>query len=100
MLQSKFKLHANLVCTALVALEEEPARFTGKTATGRAQQEEGERNRTDYAEPAISAEYNLRRDTRDKGVTSPDLPPALGDVDLPQTDANTTPEEGLEGPAA
>ncbi|MFJ1616659.1 transcriptional regulator [Streptomyces sp. NPDC088251] len=94
-----FEAHASLVRTALAALEEEEqARFAAKTATSRAQQEEAERKRTTYADQAISAKYKLRylrRDLRDDGATPPDLPPALGDVDLPEADTNTTPEERL-----
>ncbi|MFJ9680993.1 helix-turn-helix domain-containing protein [Streptomyces sp. NPDC101194] len=94
-----FELHASLVRTALAALEEEErARFAAKTATSRAQQEEAERKRTEYADQAISAKYSLRhlrRDIRDEGATPPDLPPALGDVDPPETEPNTTPEERL-----
>ncbi|WP_338671772.1 helix-turn-helix transcriptional regulator [Streptomyces sp. SCSIO 30461] len=94
-----FELHASLVRTALVALEEEErARFTAKTATSRAQQEEAERRRTEYGDQAISAKYNLRhlrRDIRDEGATPPDLPPVLGDVDPPAPDTDTTPEERL-----
>ncbi|WP_037642568.1 helix-turn-helix domain-containing protein [Streptomyces exfoliatus] len=94
-----FELHARLTRTALAALEEEErARFAAKTATSRAQQEEAERRRTEYADQAISAKYNLRhlrRDIRDEGATPPDLPPALGDVDPPETNPNTTPEERL-----
>lgn len=94
-----FEHHASLVRTALAALEEEErARFAAKTATSRAQQEEAERKRTKYADQAISAKYDLRhlrRDIRDEGATPPDLPPALGDVDVPEPDTNTTPEERL-----
>ncbi|MFJ1749948.1 transcriptional regulator [Streptomyces sp. NPDC088116] len=96
-----FEAHVSLVRTALAALEEEEqARFAAKTATSRAQKEEAERKRTAYADRAISAKYNLRylrRDLRDDGATPPDLPPALGDVDLPEsdTDANTTTEESF-----
>ncbi|MEU3528595.1 helix-turn-helix transcriptional regulator [Streptomyces sp. NPDC038707] len=92
-----FELHASLVRTALAALEEEDrARFAAKTATSRAQQEEAERKRTEYADQAISAKYSLRhlrRDLRDDGATPPDLPPALGDVDPPEPATNTTLEE-------
>ncbi|MFJ8138895.1 helix-turn-helix domain-containing protein [Streptomyces sp. NPDC096013] len=94
-----FEAHDNLVRTALAALEEaEQARFAAKTASNRAQQEEAERRRTKYSDEAISAKYKLRylrRDLRDEGATPPDLPPALGDVDLPEPDPNTTPEERL-----
>ncbi|MGV9424434.1 helix-turn-helix domain-containing protein [Streptomyces sp. NPDC003656] len=96
-----FELHASLVRTALAALEEEErARFAAKTATSRAQQEEAERKRTEYADQAISAKYNLRRlrrDIRDEGATPADLPPALGDVDPtePEPEPNTTSEERL-----
>ncbi|MBT2399394.1 helix-turn-helix domain-containing protein [Streptomyces sp. ISL-100] len=95
----EFELHASLVRTVLASLEEEErARFAAKTATSRAQQEEAERKRTEYADQAISAKYNLRhlrRELREEGVTPPDLPPALGDVDPPESDPNTTPEERL-----
>ncbi|MCM8555483.1 helix-turn-helix transcriptional regulator [Streptomyces sp. STCH 565 A] len=94
-----FELHASLVRTALAALEEEErARFAAKTATSRAQQEEAERKRTEYADQAISAKYSLRhlrRDIRDEGATPPDLPPALGDVDPPEPEPNTTSEERI-----
>ncbi|MFJ9868425.1 helix-turn-helix domain-containing protein [Streptomyces sp. NPDC101165] len=94
-----FELHASLVRTALAALEEEErARFAAKTATSRAQQEEAERKRTEYADQAISAKYSLRhlrRDIRDEGATPPDLPPALGDVDPPEPKPNTTSEERI-----
>ncbi|WP_236584631.1 helix-turn-helix domain-containing protein [Streptomyces sp. MBT53] len=94
-----FEVHSNLVRTALAALEEaEQARFAAKTASNRAQQEEAERRRTKYGDEAISAKYKLRylrRELRDEGATPPYLPPALGDVDLPETDPNTTPEERL-----
>jgi len=94
-----FEHHASLVHTALAALEEEDqARFAAKAATSRAQQEEAERKRSEYAEQAISAKYRLRylrRDIRDEGATPPDLPPALGDVELPEADTDTTPEERL-----
>ncbi len=92
-----FEVHNNLVRTALAALEEaEQARFAAKTVSNRAQQEEAERRRTKYSDEAISAKYKLRylrRDLRDEGATPPYLPPALADVDLPETDPNTTPEE-------
>ncbi|WP_019061649.1 helix-turn-helix domain-containing protein [Streptomyces prunicolor] len=92
-----FEVHSNLVRTALAALEEaEQARFAAKTVSNRAQQEEAERRRTKYSDEAISAKYKLRylrRDLRDEGATPPYLPPALADVDLPETDPNTTPEE-------
>ena len=94
-----FERHASLVQTALVALEEEEqARFAAKTATSRAQQEETERKRTKYADQAISAKYSLRhlrRELREEGATPPRLPPALGDVDPPEEEPNTTPEERL-----
>ncbi|MFB1042340.1 helix-turn-helix domain-containing protein [Streptomyces chrestomyceticus] len=94
-----FERHSSLVRTALAALEEEErARFTAKTATSRAQQEEAERRRSKYADHVISAKYNLRylrRDLRDEGATPPDLPPALGDVDPPEPDIDTTPDERL-----
>ncbi len=94
-----FELHASLVRTALAALdEEEQARFAARTATNRAQQEEAERRQTKYADEAISAKYNLRhlrRDIREEGATPPDLPPALGDVDPPEPDINSTTEEHL-----
>ncbi|WP_269855186.1 helix-turn-helix domain-containing protein [Streptomyces sp. RPT161] len=94
-----FELHASLVRTALACLEEEErARFTAKTATSRAQQEEAERKRTEYADQAISAKYNLRqlrREIREEGATPPELPPALGDVDVTESDTNTTPEKHL-----
>ncbi|MFC8078325.1 helix-turn-helix domain-containing protein [Streptomyces sp. NPDC057307] len=92
-----FEAHDNLVRTALAALEEaEQARFAAKTTSNRAQQDEAERRRTKYSDEAISAKYKLRylrRDLRDEGATPPYLPPALGDVDLPEPDPNTTPEE-------
>ncbi|GAB2835566.1 helix-turn-helix domain-containing protein [Streptomyces daliensis] len=96
-----FEFHASLVRTALAALEEEEqARFTAKTATGRAQQEEAERRRTKYADQAVTAKYELRRlraEIRDAGATPPDLPPALGDVDQTESstasDPDQTPEE-------
>lgn len=98
-LVADYELHASLVHTALAALEEEEsARFAARTATGRAQQEEAERRRTRYADEAISAKYTLRRlrrDIRKEGATPPALPPALGDVDPPEADPNTTPEERL-----
>ncbi|WP_241827061.1 helix-turn-helix domain-containing protein [Streptomyces graminilatus] len=94
-----FEAHASLVRTALAALEEEErAQFAAKTATNRAQQEEAERRRTKYADEAISAKYRLRylrRDIRDEGATPPYLPPGLGDVDPPEPEPNTTPEERL-----
>lgn len=98
-LVADFEAHASLVQTALAALdEEERARFAVKTATSRAQQEEAERKRTKYAGEAISAKYklrHLRRELREEGATPPHLPPALGDVDPPEADPNTTPEERL-----
>ncbi|MFF3276923.1 helix-turn-helix domain-containing protein [Streptomyces chrestomyceticus] len=94
-----FELHASLVRTALAALEEEErARFTARTATGRAQQEEAERKRSAYADQVISAKYRLRylrRDIRDAGATPPDLPTALGDVDPPDPETETTTEDCL-----
>ncbi|WBO65324.1 helix-turn-helix domain-containing protein [Streptomyces camelliae] len=94
-----FELHAGLVRTALAALEEEGrARFAAKTATSRAEREEAERQRANYADQAISAKYRLRylrRDLRQEGATPPDLPPALGDVDQPEPDTEATPEERL-----
>ncbi|MEV0484024.1 helix-turn-helix transcriptional regulator [Streptomyces sp. NPDC050508] len=94
-----FEVHDNLVRTALAALEEaEQARFAAKTASNRAQEEEAERRRTKYSDEAISAKYKLRylrRDLRDEGATPPPLPPALADVDPPEPDPNTTPEERL-----
>ncbi|MFI0772494.1 helix-turn-helix domain-containing protein [Streptomyces sp. NPDC021218] len=91
-----FEAHASLVSTALAALEEEErARFTAKTATSRAQQAEAERRRTAYADQAISAKYRLRylrRDLREEGATPPPLPPALGDVDPPESDTDTSEE--------
>ncbi|MFJ2905522.1 helix-turn-helix domain-containing protein [Streptomyces sp. NPDC087212] len=94
-----FEVHDNLVRTALAALEEaEQARFAAKTASNRAQEEEAERRRTKYSDEAISAKYKLRylrRDLRDEGATPPHLPPALADVDPPEPDPNTTPEERL-----
>ncbi|MER5848031.1 helix-turn-helix transcriptional regulator [Streptomyces sp. NPDC002012] len=92
-----FEIHASLVGTALAALdEEEQARFAAKTATSRAQQEEAERKRTEYADRAVSAKYNLRylrRDLLDDGAIPPDLPPALHDVDPPEWAPDTTTEE-------
>ncbi|MDX3277874.1 MULTISPECIES: helix-turn-helix domain-containing protein [Streptomyces] len=94
-----FERHASLVQTALAALEEEEqARFAAKTATSRAQQEEAERKRVKYADQAISAKYSLRHlrsDLREEGATPPRLPPALGGVDPPEEEPNTTPEERL-----
>jgi transcriptional regulator with XRE-family HTH domain len=94
-----FEHHASLVRTALAALdEEERARFTAKSATTRAQQEEAERKRAKYADQATSAKYTLRqlrRELREEGATPPGLPPALGDVDPPEPEPNTTPEERL-----
>ncbi len=93
-------LHASLVRTALAALEEEErARSVAKTATSRAEKEEAERQRTKYADQAISAKYRLRylrRDLREEGATPPHLPPALGDVDPPEpdTDPGGTPLKG------
>ncbi|WP_236065799.1 helix-turn-helix domain-containing protein [Streptomyces poriferorum] len=92
-----FEAHTSLVRTALAALdEEEQARFAAKTATSRAQQEEAERKRTEYADQAISAKYklrHLRRDLLDDGAIPPDLPPALHDVDPPEWAPDTTTEE-------
>ncbi|MGW0667842.1 helix-turn-helix domain-containing protein [Streptomyces sp. NPDC002746] len=92
-----FEIHASLVSTALAALdEEEQARFAAKTATSRAQQEEAERKRTEYADRAVSAKYKLRylrRDLLDDGAVPPDLPPALHDVDPPEWAPETTTEE-------
>ncbi|WP_329541080.1 helix-turn-helix domain-containing protein [Streptomyces sp. NBC_01220] len=92
-----FEAHTSLVRTALAALdEEEQARFAAKTATSRAQQEEAERKRTEYADQAISAKYklrHLRRDLLDDGAVPPDLPPALHDVDPPEWAPDTTTEE-------
>lgn len=93
-----FEHHASLTLTALALLEEEEqARFTTKTATGRAQQEEAERKRTGYADQLVSAKYelrHLRRRIREAGATPPDLSPVLGDVDPTENDS-TTPEERL-----
>lgn len=92
-----FEAHTSLVRTVLAALdEEEQARFAAKTATSRAQQEEAERKRTEYADQAISAKYklrHLRRDLLDDGAVPPDLPPALHDVDPPEWAPDTTTEE-------
>jgi transcriptional regulator with XRE-family HTH domain len=92
-----FEFHTRLVRTALAALEEEQrSRFAAKTATGREQREEAERLRTRYADQIISAKYelrNLRREIREEGATPPDLPPALSDVERPESDPNTTSEE-------
>ncbi|WAX79348.1 helix-turn-helix domain-containing protein [Streptomyces sp. KMM 9044] len=94
-----FEHHASLVRTALAALEEEErVRFAAKAATSRAQQEEAERKRIEYADQAISAKYtlrHLRRELREEGASPPDLPPALGDLDPPETKLNTTLEERL-----
>ncbi|MFF1645232.1 helix-turn-helix domain-containing protein [Streptomyces sp. NPDC058240] len=94
-----FEAHASLVSTALAALEEEEqARFAAKAATGRAQQEEAERKRSEYADQAISAKYrlrHLRRELREDGATPPDLPPALHDVDPPEWAPDTATEERL-----
>lgn len=94
-----FEHHASLVRTALAALEEEErAGFTAKTAASRAQREEAERKRTQYADQAISAKYTLRqlrRELREEGATPPDLPPALGDVDPSELETNPAPEERL-----
>ncbi|MFQ6148584.1 transcriptional regulator [Streptomyces seoulensis] len=93
-----FEAHASLVSTALAALEEEErARFETKTATSRTQQDEAERQRAKYADQAISAKYrlrHLRRNLREEGAIPPHLPPALGDVDVPEPDTDT-PEERL-----
>ncbi|WP_416973577.1 helix-turn-helix domain-containing protein [Streptomyces sp. 4F14] len=92
-----FEVHDSLVRTALAALEEEErARFAARTASNRAQQEEAERKRTKYADEAISAKYNLRhlrRDIREEGAVPPHLPLTLSDVDPPEPDPRTTPEE-------
>ncbi|MFG2629709.1 helix-turn-helix domain-containing protein [Streptomyces sp. NPDC048473] len=92
-----FEVHASLVGTALAALdEEEQARFAVRAATSRAQQEEAERKRTDYADRAVSAKYKLRylrRDLLDDGAVPPDLPSALHDVDPPEWAPDTTTEE-------
>ncbi|MDX3854203.1 helix-turn-helix transcriptional regulator [Streptomyces sp. AK02-01A] len=92
-----FERHASLVRTALAGLEEEEqAGFTARTATGRAQQEEAERKRSEYADRAISAKYSLRYlrlELRGEGAIPPALPPALGDVDLPEAHTDTTLEE-------
>ncbi|MFI1867551.1 helix-turn-helix domain-containing protein [Streptomyces jumonjinensis] len=94
-----FENHVRLVRTALACLEEEDrARFTTRTATGRAQREEAERKQAEYADRAITAKYqlrSLRRRIRDDGATPPDLPPALRDVDPPETDTNPHLEERL-----
>ncbi|WJY42895.1 helix-turn-helix transcriptional regulator [Streptomyces sp. P9-2B-2] len=94
-----FEAHADLVSTALTAIEEEErARFTAEAATSPAQQEEAEGRRAKYADQGLSAKYNLRylrRDLRDNGATPPDLPPALADVDPPEDDTHTTSEERL-----
>ncbi|MFJ7198027.1 MULTISPECIES: helix-turn-helix domain-containing protein [unclassified Streptomyces] len=92
-----FEVHTSLVRTALAAIEEEErTRFAAKTATSRAQQEEAERQRTAYADQALSAKYKLRylrRELRDDGAIPPDLPPALHDVDPPEWAPETTQEE-------
>nr|WP_212911701.1 helix-turn-helix transcriptional regulator [Streptomyces sp. TS71-3] len=94
-----FERHASLVRTALAAREEEErARFAAKTATSRAEQAEVERRRSEYADQAISAKYSLRhlrRDLRAEGAAPPDLPLALSDVDTPESNADTTPEDRL-----
>ncbi|MEU3990747.1 helix-turn-helix transcriptional regulator [Streptomyces platensis] len=94
-----FEAHADLVSTALAAIEEEErARFTAEAAASPAQQEEAEGRRAKYADQGLSAKYNLRylrRDLRDNGATPPDLPPALADVDPPEDDTHTTSEERL-----
>ncbi|MEV0302075.1 helix-turn-helix domain-containing protein [Streptomyces prasinus] len=94
-----FEHHADLVRTALAALEEqERARFTAETATSSAQREEAERKRIKYADQAISAKYtlrHLRRELREEGAIPPDLPPALVDIDPPELETNSTPEERL-----
>ncbi|MET9809040.1 helix-turn-helix domain-containing protein [Streptomyces halstedii] len=91
-----FEVHTSLVRTALAAIEEEErARFAAKTATSRAQQEEAERQRTAYADQALSAKYKLRylrRELRDDGAIPPDLPPTLHDVDPPEWAPETTSE--------
>lgn len=94
-----FEAHADLVSTALTAIEEEErARFTAEAATSPAQQEEAEGRRAKHADHGTSAKYQLRylrRDLRDNGATPPDLPPALADVDPPEDDTHTTSEERL-----
>ncbi|MCX4639143.1 helix-turn-helix domain-containing protein [Streptomyces platensis] len=94
-----FEAHADLVSTALTAIEEEErARFTAEAASSPAQQEEAEGRRAKHADHGISAKYQLRylrRDLRDNGATPPDLPPALADVDPPEDDTHTTSEERL-----
>ncbi|MEU3499226.1 helix-turn-helix transcriptional regulator [Streptomyces hundungensis] len=95
-----FERHASLVRTALAGLEEEErARFAAKTATSRAQQEEADRQRAKYGDQAIAAKYRLRilrRELREEGAVTPDLPPALNDVDPPEPDTDTdTTEERL-----
>ncbi|MBF8171130.1 helix-turn-helix transcriptional regulator [Streptomyces olivaceus] len=97
-LVSDFEHHASLVYTALAALEEEEeARFAARTATSRAQQEEAERKRANYADQAVSAKYTLRhvrRRLHEEGATPPELPPTLGDVD-PEPGSDTSQEERL-----
>ncbi|AZK95593.1 MULTISPECIES: helix-turn-helix domain-containing protein [Streptomyces] len=92
----EFEHHTLLIRTALAALDEEKqARFDTRTAASRAQRENAERQRAEYADRAIAAKSELRklrREIREEDATPPDLPPALHDVDPPDTDTDPTEE--------
>ncbi|RCG24231.1 XRE family transcriptional regulator [Streptomyces reniochalinae] len=98
-LLSEFERHTSLVHTALATLEEEGrAGFEARIATSRARQEEAERRRSEYADQAISAKYNLRhlrREICEEGGVPPDLPLGLEDVDPPESASDPAPEERL-----
>lgn len=85
-----FNRHASLVRTVEAALNEvERAEFAVKTATTPTQREEAERRKDDYAKRADQAKWSLlglREDIREEGATPPELPPALTDIDPPDTD--------------
>jgi hypothetical protein len=89
-----FEHHASLVQTVLALLDEaDQARFTAKTAISRADVKEAERKQVEHADQAISTKYtlrHLRRRIREAGATPPDLPPALHDVDQPESEHTTT----------
>lgn len=86
----EFNRHASLVRTIEAALREaERAGFAAETAANPAQREEAERKRDSYNAQVKEATWQLqmvRGQIRDEAATPPELPPALADIDPPDTD--------------
>lgn len=85
-----FNRHASLVRTIEAALREaERAGFAAETTANPAQREEAERKRDNYTAQVKEATWQLqmvRGQIRDEAATPPELPPALADIDPPDTD--------------